>query len=98
MSVCPSCESEWVVKNGRIHSGKQNHKCKTCSRQFVLNPTKKTISEATKERIDRLLLEKLPLAGIARVEGVSETWLQGYVNQKYEQVEQRVQVEEKKGL
>jgi hypothetical protein len=25
---------------------------------------------------------KIPLAGIARVVGVSESWLQGYVNQK----------------
>jgi insertion element IS1 protein InsB len=98
MTVCPSCESERVVKNGRIHNGKQNHKCKACSRQFVMNPTKKTISEETRERIARLLLEKLPLAGIARVERVSETWLQGYVNRTYKQVEQQVQVREKKGL
>jgi hypothetical protein len=47
-----------------------------------LNPTKLVISDETKRRIDKLLLEKLPLAGIARVEDVSESWLQGYVNQK----------------
>lgn len=33
--------------------------------------------------IDRLLLEKIPLAGIARVLKLSESWLQGYVNQCY---------------
>ena len=63
-----------------------------------MNPTKKVISEETKKRIDKLLLEKLPLAGIARVEGVSESWLQSYVNQKYQSIEQRVSVTKKKGL
>lgn len=90
------------MKNGRIHNGKQRYRCKGCGRQFVLNPTKKVISEETKDRIDKLLLEKLPLAGIARVEGVSESWLQNYVNQKYNQkyqsIEQRVSVTKKKGL
>jgi hypothetical protein len=36
--VCPSCHSEHVVKNGRIHNGKQNYRCYDCRRQFVLNP------------------------------------------------------------
>lgn len=48
--------------------------------------------------IDRLLLEKLPLAGIARAVQVSETWLQAYVNDKYTQVERQVKVAAKKGL
>lgn len=42
--------------------------------------------------IDRLLLEKIPLAGIARVMQVSETWLQGYVNALYDRAPQRVEV------
>lgn len=62
-----------------------------------MKPTKKVIDQETRERIDRLLLEKVPLAGIARVEGVSESWLQRYVNQKYESVPRQVEVEEKKG-
>ncbi len=32
---CPSCASERIIKNGCIHNGKQNHKCKNCGRQFV---------------------------------------------------------------
>lgn len=59
-----------VVKNGHIHNGKQNHRCKTCGRQFVKDPQNKVISQETKELIDKLLLEKLPLAGIARVPGL----------------------------
>lgn len=93
---CPSCTSKQIIKNGSIHNGKQNHKCKYCGRQFVENPQNKIISQATKELIDKLLLEKLPLAGIARVADVSEPWLQGYVNQKYESVPKRVEGKPKK--
>lgn len=94
--TCPRCQSTHVVKNGRIHSGRQNFKCKGCSRQFVQNPTKKVIGQDTRDLIDRLLLERLSLAGITRVTGVSEQWLQTYVNTKYEATPQQVEVEEKK--
>lgn len=96
--VCPSCEHDKTIKNGHIHNGKQRYQCKDCGRQFVLNPTKKVISDETKERIDKLLLEKIPLAGIARALEVSGTWLQSYVNQKYKDVAREVEVEEKRGL
>ncbi len=56
------------------------------------------ISDETKALIDKLLLEKLPLAGIARVTGVSETWLQNYVNDKYEQVPREAQLRSKKKI
>ena len=46
--------------------------------------------------IDKLLLERVPLAGIARVCDISERWLQVYVNQKYAAVPQQVQSEGKK--
>ena len=45
--------------------------------------------------IDRLLLEKIPLAGIARAVQVSEDWLQRYVNYCYQVLPQRVQVQPK---
>jgi insertion element IS1 protein InsB len=96
MPSCPRCESNNVVKNGFIHNGNQNHKCKDCGRQFVEAPKQKLISQATKELIDKLLLEKLPLAGIARVCDVSDTWLQDYVNHKYESVPRQVNVSSKK--
>ncbi|MFM6207264.1 IS1 family transposase, partial [Planktothrix sp.] len=66
MPSCPICESAQTVKNGRIHNGKQRFKCKDCGRQFIEQPTKKVIDPATRELIDRLLLERLSLAGIAR--------------------------------
>ena len=92
---CPNCQSEEIIKYGKIHNGKQRFACKSCGRQFVEDPQQKTISEETKELIDRLLLEKLPLAGIVRVTGVCQSWLQNYVNKKYEAIPKVVNVTEK---
>jgi transposase-like protein len=97
MIQCPECQSTNFKKNGHIHNGKQRYLCKDCGRQFTPEGTKKTIGDETKTMIDRLLLEKLPLAGIARAVQVSETWLQAYVNDKYAQVERQVKVPVKKG-
>ncbi|PSP04430.1 MAG: IS1 family transposase, partial [Cyanobacteria bacterium QS_7_48_42] len=43
-------------------------------------PPNNIVDQSTQDWIDKLLLEKIPLAGIARVAGVSEPWLQSYVN------------------
>jgi transposase-like protein len=96
LPACPVCQSNYVVKNGKIHNGKQNFKCRECGRQFVEAPQHKIIDQSTKELIDKLLLEKIPLAGIARVTGVSEPWLQSYVNEKYQHVPRQVNVSTKK--
>jgi len=84
------------VKNGSIHTGKQKYQCNSCGRQFVANPQNAPIATDTKDLIDKLLLEKIPLAGIVRATGVSERWLQYYVNDKYAHVPQQVQVTAKK--
>lgn len=83
MLLCPTCQSTNIKLNGHIHNGKQNHYCKDCRRQFVLSPSNKVISEREKALIDKLLLEKISLAGIARSLEVSEVWLQGYVSDLY---------------
>lgn len=93
---CPRCDSNAVVKNGFIHNGKQNHRCKDCGRQLVENPENKIISSESKVWIDKLLLERISLAGIARVVEVSEPWLQDYANKKYESVPREVKVQPKK--
>jgi hypothetical protein len=54
------------------------------------------IDAATRELIDRLLLERISLAGIARAVRVSEQWLQDYVNRKYAEVPRVIQVSPKK--
>jgi IS1 family transposase len=58
----------------------------------VENPQWKRREKDSTVMIDRLLLEKIPLAGIARVLKLSESWLQGYVNQCYKVVPRQVQV------
>lgn len=89
---CPSCHAQRFVKNGLNALKKQIYRCKECGRQFVLNPAKIPISDEKKELIDRLLLERLPLAGIARAVSVSGSWLQNYVNDKYANVSQEIKV------
>jgi hypothetical protein len=83
MLVCPSCESTRIKLNGHIHNSKQNHCCLDCKRQFVLNPTKKAIPKKDKGLINKLLLEKISLAGIARCADVSEQWLQEHISDLY---------------
>ena len=80
------------MRNGTTRRGKQNYKCRDCGRQFVENPQWKRREKDSTVMIDRLLLEKIPLAGIARVLKLSESWLQGYVNQCYKVVPRQVQV------
>ena len=92
--ICPRCHSINVIKNGSIHNGKPKFSCKDCDRQFVENPENR-IPQDKKDLIDKLLLERISLAGIARVVGVSERWLQDYVNRKYQEVPQQVDVKKK---
>ena len=96
---CPRCQGTRLVKNGTIHNGKPKWKCKECGRQFVLNSTHRRLSDETKQLIDKLLLERISLAGIVRVTGVSQRWLQYYVNAKYASISRSVNVtEQKRGL
>jgi insertion element IS1 protein InsB len=93
---CPRCESQYIVKNGHTHNGKQSFKCRNCARQFVMAPRHQPISAETRKLIDKLLLEKISLAGISRATGVSERWLQYYVNKKLGAVKRQVEVKSKK--
>ena len=86
----PSCQSVSVVKNGSTRHGKQNYKCRDCGRQFVENPQWQRVSERiqdTYDLLERLLPEKILLAGIARVLKVSERWLLSYVNHSLESID-----------
>lgn len=90
--LCPTCGSDDIMKNGTTRRGKQNYKCRDCGRQFVENPQWKPKDKNTYALIDRLLLERIPLAGIARVLQLSESWLQQYVNAGYAEVPQHAEV------
>lgn len=93
---CPYCYSSNCVKNGSNSVGTQKFLCKSCRRQFVENPIQTRIPDYKKELIDKLLLERISLAGIARAMEVSERWLQNYVNEKYKSVPQELDVVVKK--
>lgn len=85
---CPTCHQDHIVKNGiQAKNNKQKYLCKDCGRQFVLEPEKQKISDFLITLIDLLLLERISLAGICRAVGVSERWLQYYVNDKYATIE-----------
>lgn len=90
--TCPTCGSHDISKNGTTRRGKQNYKCRDCNRQFVEDPQWKPKDKDTQNLVDLLLLEKIPLAGIARATGISSSWLQEYVNACYEAVPQEVKV------
>ena len=90
--TCPTCGSHDISKNGTTRRGKQNYKCRDCGRQFVEDPQWKPKDKDTFSLVELLLLEKIPLAGIARATKVSESWLQDYVNQFYRSVSKRVEV------
>ena len=49
---------------------------------FSANPKKKQISDEKWRIVDRLLLEKISLAGIARAVSISKRWIQEYVKKK----------------
>jgi len=54
------------------------------------------ISDEKKSLIDRLLLERVSLAAITRIVGVSKFWLQRYVNKKHESIPRHVEVSQKR--
>ncbi len=85
-TCCPRCHSRRFKKNGFTHTKKQNHKCKDCDRQFVLEPQQKQIPEADREIIRKLLKERISLQGICRVMNVSMDWLQEFIEQEYAQI------------
>ena len=80
---CPRCHSTHVVRNGKTQSGSPNFLCRGCNRRFVASPKKGPVSEHTKRSIRRMLLERLSLRAIARIAGVSRSWLQRFVNEIY---------------
>ena len=57
--ICTRCGSTHCKKNGHIHNGKQNHRCKDCERQFVMDDKQKIIPEWIRPMILKALLERL---------------------------------------
>ena len=93
---CPKCGSCNTRKNGSIHNKKPKSECKDCGRQFADGPQNKPVSEETKRLTDKLLLERLSLAGICRAVGVSEKRLFEYIKKKYSKIGRKVKIKKKK--
>jgi insertion element IS1 protein InsB len=84
--ACPRCGSNWFKKNGHIHTGKQNHRCKLCGRAFVLNPVNSVITQEQRPLIERLLLERISLRGICRAVGGGLQWLLQFMVARFQAV------------
>ena len=82
---CPQCHSTKIKKNGHhTYYDKQNYRCTTFLGQFVESGQDWFVSQADKDLIDKLLSERLSVAGICRVCNVGQTWLQKYIKSVYE--------------
>jgi IS1 family transposase/transposase-like protein len=90
---CPGCDSKQFKKNGHLPSGKQNHRCNDCGRQFVLDFEQRLVSEENRALIRRLLAERLSLRGICRAVGVGMKWLMGFIVECYEAVPEHLNVQ-----
>lgn len=83
---CPDCGSQYYKKNGHIHNGKQNYRCKVCGREFILNPEPMVVSDEKRGLIKQLLLERIALRGICRIVHVSMKWLLEFITETYDQL------------
>ena len=72
--ACPACGAEQYTRNGHLHTGKQNHPCKACGRQVVLDATNHVSTAEHRTLVERLRREQISLHGIGRAVGVSIRW------------------------
>ena len=91
--ACPQCGSRQYKRNGRIHTGKQNHKCRTCGRAFVLVPENHIITEEQRTLIERLLLERISLRGICRAVGVGLRWLLQFMVEQFQSAPEHLYIQ-----
>jgi transposase-like protein len=82
---CPRCGAAHVVRNGLTRAGSVNLLCRGCGRRFVPDPKRAPITPEREDLVRRLLLERLSLRAVARVAGVSRSWLQRFANALYRQ-------------
>ena len=95
--ACPQCGSRQYKRNGRIHTGKQNHKCQTCGRAFVLVPENHIITEEQRTLIERLLLERISLRGICRAVGVGLRWLLQFMVERFQSAPEHLYIQSASG-
>jgi hypothetical protein len=81
--ACLGCGSTRFKKNGHIHSGTQNHRCKAGGRPCVASAAERIIGDEQRTLIEHLLRERLSLRGICRAVGVSFTWLLHFMVERF---------------
>jgi transposase-like protein len=91
--ACPECGSRYFKKNGHIHTGKQNHQCRACDRQFVVHADNRVIAEDQRTLVERLLCEKISLHGICRAVGVSIRWLMDFMITRFKALPDHLHVQ-----
>jgi IS1 family transposase len=82
-TVCPRCGETDYKKNGKTHHGKQNHQCRRCGQEFILELDREPVSPEQQALVKKLLLERISLRGICRVVGVSLDWLLAFLVSLY---------------
>jgi transposase-like protein len=80
---CPRCSAAHVVRNGPARNGTPTFRCRACGRRFVEVPTKGPVPADRRELVERLLGERMGVRAIARVTGLSRSWVQTFVNALY---------------
>lgn len=63
--ACPPCGSRVYKRNGRMHTGKQNHRCKVCGRAFVLTPENPVLTEEQRMLIEAFSWREFRCVGSA---------------------------------
>jgi insertion element IS1 protein InsB len=95
--ACPACQANRYKKNGHTRTGKQNHQCKACGRQFVASPEAPIISDEQRTLIEHLLRERISLRGICRAVGVSLPWLLHFMVERFTACPEHLYVQLPKG-
>ncbi len=72
-----------MVRNGSNSAGTRCFRCNGCGRRFVADPHWQPVSDERRALVERLLSERLGLRAIARVTGLSRSWLQRFANALY---------------
>ena len=81
---CPRCGSAAATRAGLTHNGVPSFRCPDCGRRYVAAPRKGRVTDDRKQLVLRLLGERMSLRAIARVTGLSRSWLQDFVNDLYQ--------------
>ena len=80
---CPRCAATHVIRSGVTHNGAPRFRCRAGGRRFIADPSRGPVPDHTKDLVRRRLAERLGLRAIARVTGLSRSWVQGFANELY---------------